>query len=101
MPRGVTDVQLQQLANRMRISYFRGIFMRITLPIKGVHQNESGIVNLDSVERPSMHWVMYAKRGNRVIYFNSFGNFRPLKKFERYLANSVIEYNRTLYHRYN
>jgi len=29
MPRGVTtNVQLQQLANRMRIPYFRGIFMR-------------------------------------------------------------------------
>ena len=52
MPRGVTiDVQLQQLANRMRISYFRGIFM---LP-KGVRKNESGIVNLDNAERSGMH----------------------------------------------
>ena len=27
------------------------------------------------------------------MYFNNFGNLQPLKELERYLANSVIEYN--------
>ena len=44
MPKGVTtNVQLQQLAKRMHIPYFRGIFT--TLSIKGVYRNESNIVN--------------------------------------------------------
>ncbi|KAG5324763.1 PO14 protein, partial [Pseudoatta argentina] len=81
-----------QLANRMRILYFRGIFTRTTLPVEGVRQNENGIVNLDNAERPGLHWVAYAKRRNRVVYFDSFGNFRPPKELEQYLANSVIEY---------
>jgi len=45
----------------MRIPYFRGIFMRTTLPT-GVRRNESGIVNLDNVKGPDTHWTAYAKK---------------------------------------
>ena len=62
-------MQLQQLVNRMRISYFRDIFMRTTLPVEVVRQNENGIINLDNAEGPGTHWVEYAKRKNRVMYF--------------------------------
>jgi len=96
-----TNVQLQQLANRIRIPYFRGIFMR-TLP-REVRRNESGIVNLDNAEGPGIHWVAYTKRGNRAIYFDSFGNLRSPKELVRYLENNMthIEYNRTPYQRYD
>jgi len=47
------------------------------------------------------HWIAYAKRGNRVMYFVSFGNLRPPKELERYLANSLIEYNHTRHQRYS
>ena len=41
MPREVTtNVQLQQLTNRVRIPYFKGIFMHTTLP-EGVRRNKS------------------------------------------------------------
>ncbi|XP_072766651.1 uncharacterized protein [Anoplolepis gracilipes] len=53
MPAGVTiNVQLEQLARRMRIPFFRDVFMRNNLPISGVQRNESCIVNLDDVEGP-------------------------------------------------
>jgi len=57
---------------------------------------ESDIVNLDATG-PVTHWVAYAKRNNRVVYFDSFGN-RWLPK-EQYFENGVtmIEYNRTSY----
>jgi len=81
----------------MRIPYFRGIFMHTTLPT-GVRRNE--IMNLNNAEGPDsgpVHWVCiaYAKKGNRAIYFNSFGNLRPPKEIVRYLENNVtqIEYN--------
>jgi len=42
MAKGITtNIQLQQLAKRMHILYFRGIFMRTSLPIGGVYRNES------------------------------------------------------------
>ena len=87
IPRGViTDLQLQQLANHMCIPYFRGFFMRTTLSLEGVRQNESGIINLDNAERLDTHWVAYTKRGNREMFFNSFDNLRPLKELEWYLT---------------
>ena len=104
MPKGATtNVQLQQLAKHMHIPYFKGIFMRTTLPTGGVRRNESAIVNLDNAEGPGTHWVAYAKRDNRVIYFDSFGNLRPPRELVRYLDNNVtqIEYNHTPYQRYD
>ena len=71
--------------------------MRNALPTSGVHRNESDIVNLDDATGPDTHWVAYAKRNNRVIYFDSFGNLRPPKELVRYFENgaTTIEYNRT------
>jgi len=84
----------------MRIPYFRGIFMRTTLPIE-VRRNKSGIVNLNNAE--DSHWVAFAKRGNRAIYFDNFGNLQPPKELVRYLENNMIqiEYNRTSHQCYD
>jgi len=104
MPAGATtNIQLDHLARRMHVPYFRGVFMRNALPISGARRNESGIVNLDDARSSGTHWVAYAKRGNHVIYFDSFGNLRPPKELVRYFGNGVtkIEYNRTPYQTYN
>ena len=87
----------------MRIPFFRGVFMRNTLPPGGVRRNESGIINLDNVEVLGTHWVAYVKRGCRAIYFDSFGNLRPPKELVQYLDKDAvkIEYNRTSYQKYN
>ncbi|KAL6257713.1 hypothetical protein P5V15_011293 [Pogonomyrmex californicus] len=51
---------------------------------------------------PGTHWVAYAKRNDRVIYFDSFGNLRPPKELVRYFGDNVmIEYNRTSYQTYD
>ncbi|KAG5328141.1 SETMR methyltransferase, partial [Acromyrmex charruanus] len=101
IPNGITInyIQLQQLAKRMRIPYFRGIFMRTTLPTGGVYRNES--VNLDNADEPGTHWVTYAKRGDHVVYFDSFGNLRPQGIGATHLDVTQIEYNRTLYQHYD
>ena len=100
MPAGVTtNVQLLQLAKRMRIPYFRGVYMRNALPGK-IRRNESGIVNLDDTDGPGTHWVAYAKRGDRAAYFDSFGNLCPPREIVRYLG-VPITYNRKAYQTYN
>jgi len=58
--------------------------MRITLPTGGVYRNESSIINLDNADGPGTLWMAYAKRGDRVVYFDSFGNLPP-KELVRYL----------------
>ena len=68
--------------------------MRNTLPMSGAHRNESGIVNLmmrqGLQQCADTHWVAYAKKNNRVVYFDSFGNFRQLKKLVRYFGNDAM-----------
>jgi len=59
------NMQSNVLVRRI-YAYFRGVFMRNTLPTSGAHRNESGIMN-DA--RLGTHWVAYAKRNNRVMYF--------------------------------
>jgi len=77
--------------------------MRDNLPINGIRRNESGIVNLDDADGPGTHWVAYAKRGDYVTYFDSFGNLRPPKELVRYFGPRVskIEYNYVSYQTYN
>ena len=76
--------------------------MRDALPTSGARRNESGIVNLDDTTGPGTHWVAYAKRSNRVVYFDSFGNLRPPQELVRYFGNGItIEYNRTSYQTYD
>jgi len=75
--------------------------MRNALPRK-IRRNESGIVNLDNVDGGGTHWVAYAKRGDRAVYFDSFGNLRPPKELARYLGDgATIEYNRTAHQTYD
>lgn len=103
MPAGVTtNLQLLRIAKRMRIPYFRGVYMRDALP-REIRRNESGIVNLDDTDGPGTHWVAYAKRGDRVVYFDSFGNLRPPREIARYLGsdNARIMYNHTAYQTYD
>ena len=96
MPKGITtNIQLQQLAKCMRILYFYAYY----LTNRGSVSNESSIVNLDNADGPNTHWIAYAKRGDRVVYFDSFGNLRPPKELMKYL-DVKIEYNRTPYQHY-
>lgn len=55
---------------------------------------ESAIVNLDSKRGRGTHWVAYRKRGNRVYYFDSFGDLRPPVELVAYFGPGVnVEYN--------
>lgn len=94
-PYGVTtNEQLDRSARRLRIPFFRGVFMRDALPTR-VRCAECGIVNLDDAVGPGTHWVAYAKKGNVVIYFDAFGNLRPPRELARYLGESaIVTYNR-------
>ena len=66
--------------------------MRDTLPSKPLNR-ESAIVNLDRMSGLGTHWVAYKKRGNSVIYFDSFGDLKPPPELTRYLNVDEIKYN--------
>jgi len=97
------NYNLQIICHSIFQRYFRTTEILCILPTGRVHQNKkSDIVNLDNVERPDIHWMEYAKRGNYEIYFDSFDNFRSPKDMQ-YLENNVtqIKYKRTHHQRYD
>lgn len=74
--------------------------MRDNLP-KFPKINECGIVNLDSLQNIGTHWVAYIKKGNKVNYFDPFGNLRPPLELLQYFNGCDIEYNRMRYQEWN
>ena len=82
--RGLTDVELVGYARReLKIPYFRGVYMRDSLPKKsGVH--ECGIMNFNKSSQPGSHWVCYYRDPHHRIYFDSFGQITPME-IQKYL----------------
>ena len=66
------------------IPYFRGVYMRDSLPKSGVSERECGVVNLDKSEGSGTHWVSYYKYDTVRIYFDSFGQVTPME-IQKYL----------------
>ena len=97
--KGLTNLELEDYANKLVINHFRGVYMRDTLP-KKPYQQECGIVNLNTSYEPGSHWVCYYKDGTTRIYFDSFGQVTPMEiqmylksKKELHEENGVIQRN--------
>ena len=66
--------------------------MRNALP-KQPWKHENAIVNLDDDSGPGTHWVCYKKRGDRVFYFDGYGNLRPPIELMQYFTTADVRYN--------
>jgi len=67
-----TNSDLETYAKKLKIKYFRGVFMDDELPMK-IKTNECGIVNLQDSDEQGSHWVCYFKKGKLKYYFDSYG----------------------------
>ena len=86
----LTNFELEEAAHELKISNFRGVFLRNTLP-KRPKKNECGILNLDDTSGNGTHWVAWYKNGKNKYYFDSFGVQPPMELIS-YLK-SPIRYN--------
>jgi hypothetical protein len=94
--RALTNIDLIKFAKKLKISNFRGVFMKDNLP-SIINKNECGIVNLDISSGPGTHWTAYAKKNNTIIYFDSYGNLRPPNALTKYFFSdgsfNIVKYN--------
>lgn len=81
--RPLTNFDLIEYADQLKVQSFRGVFMRDKLP-KRILLHEVGIVNLDSSHNKGSHWVCYSKRDDVIHYFDSFG-LDPPEEIIKYL----------------
>ena len=86
----LSNFELEDAVGKLKIPYFRGVFLLDTLP-KKPNKKECGIVNFDKSGGPGTHWVAWYKNGKTKIYFDSYGVQPPLEVI-KYLG-SPIHYN--------
>ena len=88
--KALSNFDLEDAARKLKIPYFRGVFLLDTLPRKP-NKKECGIVNFDKSDGLGTHWVAWYKNGRTKIYFDSYGVQPPLEVI-RYLRRP-IHYN--------
>lgn len=88
----LSNFEINDYAEKFKIQYWRGVFMRDTLP-KKPYKFERGIVNLDTRNNPGTHWVAYYKKGNSVQYYDSFGCQPPPELIKYFGSACTISYN--------
>ena len=81
----LTNVDILKYVQQLQIPFFRGVFMRDTLP-KKPYQKECGVMNLNKESQEGSHWVCWYKYHKLRIYFDSFGQHTP---------NELIQYLKT------
>ena len=86
----LSNFELEDVARRLEIPSFRGVFLLDTLP-KKPNKKECGIVNFYKSGGPGTHWVAWYKNGKTKIYFDSYGVQPPIEVVE-YLGRP-IRYN--------
>ena len=86
----LSNFELENAVRKLKIPYFRGVFLLDTLP-KKLNKKECGIVNFDKSGGSGTHWVAWYKNGKTKIYFDSYGVQPPLEVI-KYLG-SPIHYN--------
>lgn len=83
---------LEFYIKKLGVKNFKGVFMRDTLPKSKPNKVECGIINLDSIHSTGTHWTCYMKKGNVVVYFDSYGNATPPLELQKYLKGFDINY---------
>jgi hypothetical protein len=84
----LTDVQIIDAVNMLKIPHFRGVFCRDELPHKA-NANEYGIINLDDSRGMGTHWCCWFKRGREKYYFDSYG-LQPPNEIVQYLKTGIL-----------
>ena len=83
--RGLTNFDLISCIEKLKVPYFRGVFMRDELPSRK-HIIECGIMNLNKSNQIGSHWVCFVRNKKDRIYFDSFGQITPLE-LQKYLKS--------------
>ena len=86
----MSNFELEDAVKKLKIPYFRGVFLLDTLP-KKPNKKECGIVNFDKSGGPGTHWVASYKNGKTKIYFDSYVVQPPIEVIQ-YLGKP-IRYN--------
>lgn len=98
----LSNFDILNLAVKMKIPHFHGVFMRDTLPKNArPAKRECWILNHGSSKTNGTHWTALAKNCNIALYFDSFGRLPPPLEVLDYLDDNIsLYYNVKQYQSY-
>lgn len=104
----LSNFDIFDLATKLEIPYFDGVFMRDTLSKKpkksaklSKKRRECLILNHGSSRTDGTHWTALARDNNVAYYFDSFGKLPPPFEVVNYLDKNVnLYYNSKNYQNY-
>lgn len=100
----LSNFDILQLVEKLKIPHFRGVFMRDTLLLKRKkpRARECWIINHGSSHTDGSHWTALAKDRNVAFYFDSFGKLPPPFEVIDYLSKTNVQlyYNAEHYQKY-
>lgn len=97
----LSNYEIVELIEMLKIPHFNGVFMRDTLPKKIMSKRECWILNHGSSSTDGTHWTALAKIDNNAYYFDSFGKLPPPLEVINYLGSDVqLYYNAKKYQNY-
>lgn len=99
----LSNYEILDLAKKLRIPHFYGVFMRDTLPKKSkMKSQECWIINHGSSHTDGTHWTALAKNYSTAFYFDSFGKLPPPIEVVEYLHKNGVQlyYNAKKYQNY-
>lgn len=98
----LSNYDILDLAAKLKIPHFHGVFMRDTLlKKKGPAIQECWILNHGSSRTVGTHWTALVKKFNTAFYFDSFGKLAPPFEVLDYLGDDIkLFYNSKRYQNY-
>lgn len=99
----LSNYEILDLAKKLKIPHFYGVFMRDTLPKKSKSKlRECWIINHGSSHTYGTHWTALAKNHKIAFYFDSFGKLPPPLEIVKYLRGRGVRlyYNVKKYQNY-
>ena len=86
----LSNHDLCQWIDKLKIKHFRGIFCRDNLP-KKMQRLKTGIINLDDSIGPGTHWVCFRDIDKQFCeYFDPFGLNTPIKIIYKKVVKKYI-----------
>lgn len=84
-----TDIQLEEVAKKLKLKNFRGVIMRDEIKKLKPLKQECGILGSKTSRENNMHWCAWWKDGKNKYYFDSFG-LTPTIEIVRHLRSPII-----------
>jgi hypothetical protein len=93
---GITNGDLEKLCKKFLNNNFLGVFPSDLTP-KSNKSKQSVIFNLSAHDEPGTHFIAIYKMGNKLIYFDSFGNKCTNSNVKKFISKfkNTIEHNKT------